>query len=105
MYNLTHFSHIMTILDEETILSAIHEVVLSELGVDYKDHTDEEFNDIIQKASGFNWKRVAEIAKIPKQKVKRWYDETYQRRLHGPVSKDDVAIIRQIIYKYDKYTF
>ena len=66
-------------------------------GVISQTASDLQVNEAVSGFKQFDWKAVSLLANVPKPKVKRWFDETFQRRLFGSVSKEDTKRIRLYI--------
>ena len=81
---------------EQEIIGAVRAVAL-EGGLISCQMTDSQVSDIILCSKDFDWGSVAEIVRMPKPKVKRWFSETYQRHLHGPVPRRVSQCIREMI--------
>ena len=87
-----------SMFDEETLLASIH-AVAARSNISHEIYSPLDFSELVLANEQFDWDEVAARSGIQKQKARRWFRETYQRRLHGPVEKEDVQLLKNLIQK------
>ena len=56
-----------------------------------------QLDSVLKTQHHFPWEEVAARMGLTRQQAYRWYYDTHQRRLFGPVSDEDIAIIRRML--------
>ena len=86
--------------DEQAILQVLAEMVAEKLGVSIEILLKSAvmLDEGISK-TGLDWKTAARKIGLSHHELYRWYHDTFQRKLHGPVGDEDMSIIRAEISK------
>ena len=88
-------------IDGNIALEAVQRVAHMKHGIDSRKMTEIEFHNRIKQVS-FDWELAGKYAELPKQRIKRWFMETYQRQISEPIDKEDAKMIREQMQLYSQ---